>query len=196
VHLTTAIPAVRRGVSKRNGQMDRDYIISRWKSKREIGSPVKTGRFLWHITYRSTLEDFSIARDGLLCPDEGAVFAHDGLKRFMDMFPWILDFWDMRDYAVEGAQYNMYSFWRIDTRIAGLQWYRDPFMAEDADAYGVNPRMYVCTPNPVPPAALRLYEFDLDRYLKPLVRVWIEEGVAHIGGNRGDFEGLVLKTFR
>jgi len=160
-----------------------------------LDNPLKPARYLWHIKYRSHQSDLRIARQGLLRMDGNAVYACNGLRFFNDMYPWFLDAWEVRHLPIEGIQFASYSYWRIDTRIANTPWFVDPFMAEEYHVCRWNssckPRNFICTPNNIPNAALRLYSFDLDRFLQRKPVIQRRQGAVSVVYHDNDFETLV-----
>lgn len=149
---------------------------------------VNPPRFLWHVKHAGRSSDLNIARFGLLKPKDYAVFAHNQLENFNDMYPY---FMDSRDFETEvtGAEFYDYSFWRIDTQIANVPWFIDPYCEDEP--FIASPIHYLCTPNSIPKEALKLFNFDLDNYLKKEPKFKLKNGVAHIYGIRTDFDTLV-----
>ena len=66
--------------------------------------------------------------------------------------------------------YCTYDFWRIDTIKAGVNWYIDPYMANDCTIYYDNakPSYFLCTPSIIPADALDLMEYDIEEYNRHL----------------------------
>lgn len=156
-------------------------------------TPLKTSRYLWHITYDFHERNLSIAAHGLVCPNNYAVFAHSNLYKFEYTYPYFLDTWDIffnGNYPMKGYEFSMYSYWRIDTRLAGVQWFQDPNMLRD-DICMTKPSHYVCTNNNIPSKALKLFKFDLSRYLSQRPFITRVDGVASIRPYRNDFDSLV-----
>jgi hypothetical protein len=155
-----------------------------------LGKEVKPERFLWHVTWEYHSSDLSIAQIGLLKPKDYAVFAHNGLTDFNDMYPYFMDCWDFDNRLVntELSPFFNYSFWRIDTKIAKVPWYIDPYCA--SEPFIEHPLHYLCTPNPIPKEALKLFKFDLNCYLKRTPYVHYSNGAAHISPIYSDFDTL------
>lgn len=160
-------------------------------------TPIRTPRFLWHISYDCDYIDMSIAAQGLLCPPNYAVFAHANVTDFEFLYPCFLDAWDInhREKNIRAARFNAYSFWRIDTQLIDNEWYRDPNMAMDAKAYGTYAHYYLCSNKSVPSDALKLFKFDLQRYIdrKPFISGYA--GVSSIRACKSDFDCLVPDRF-
>jgi hypothetical protein len=155
-----------------------------------LGKEVKPERFLWHVKWAYRTSDLNIAQRGLLKPKDYAVFAHNGLTDFNDMYPYFMDCWelDWDQIKIKGSQFNYYSFWRIDTKIAKVPWYIDPYCA--TEPFVEQPLHYLCTPNPIPKEALKLFRFDLNCYLKRTPYVHYSNGAAHISPIYSDFDTL------
>jgi hypothetical protein len=156
-------------------------------------TPIKTSRYLWHITYDFHERNLSIAANGLVCPDNYAVFAHSNLYKFKYTFPYFLDIDDIffgADDLMKGYEFSLYSFWRIDTRLANVAWFQDPNMLEDAIGFS-KPSYYVCTNNNIPNKALKLFKFDLSRYSSQRPFITSGDGVASVRPYRNDFDSLV-----
>jgi hypothetical protein len=166
-----------------------------FKEKVELDQPACHDRFIWHVTYNRPFYNWLIAKNGLALPFRGAVFAHNNLPRFEFMYPYFVDRydWDMGPNRDRGddAQYDRYSFWRIDTKKCGFQWYIDPGMIDDSEFLGVSQHHYVCTPNAIPNSALRLYSFNMDNYIFRNPKIYFKDGSAHILPIRDDFDTLV-----
>jgi hypothetical protein len=156
-------------------------------------TPIKTSRYLWHITYDFHERNLSIAAHGLVCPNNYAVFAHSNLYKFEYTYPYFMDIWDIffdGNYPMKGYEFSMYSFWRIDTHLANITWFQDPNMAEDAIGFS-KPTYYVCTNNDIPNKALKLFKFDLSRYSSQRPFITRGDGVASVRPYRNDFDSLV-----
>ena len=158
----------------------------------ELDKPVFHNRFLWHVTYDSHDLNWLIAKQGLIPPYLGGVFAHNRLTDFENMYPYFDDRYDWRlsRMAFDGTLLRVYSFWRIDTRLCDNVWYIDPAMIQDAKYLGVSSRHYLCTPQAVPPAALRLYHYDDANFMSRNPRIYYKNGTAHIRPVRDDFDTL------
>ena len=164
-----------------------DNFIGRLEQK-----PVKTSRYLWHITYDYDDRDLTIAAYGLLCPENYAVFAHSNIFSFMQTYPYFLDFWDFEIQTIKlCCQFSAYSFWRIDTRLANVDWFIDPNMVGDAKSEGFNYKNYVCSLNSIPNYALKLFKYDRDRFAYKRPFITRGDGVASIRPYRNDFDSLV-----
>ena len=136
--------------------------------------------------------DWLIAKNGLICPANYAVFAHNRLASFDAMFPYFLDVWDFHSdmFLVEGYQFTAYSFWRIDTQKAGVNWYVDPNMKTDAELLGFNPYNYVCSIQSIPNSALKLFTIDRPRYVDMSPTLMVGNGVVSIKPYTTDFDAL------
>lgn len=159
----------------------------------ELGKPVFHHRFLWHITNNLRSLNLLIAKQGINLPYNGAVYAHNELPSFEYMYPYFVDRhdWFMPPDRQDGAQFDRYSFWRIDTHKLLSSWYLDPGMFSDADYLGISKHHFLCTPQAIPPQALRLYQFHLDNYIFRNPKIRYENGSAHIRPVRNDFDTLV-----
>lgn len=157
-----------------------------------LKNPVKNERFLWHITYNQKETNLLIARQGITLPLWGAVYAHHALPSFDFMYPYFVDRvdWFYHNLRDDGAQFDDYAFWRIDTRFCGFTWYLDPGMERDSQILQVPHHHYLCTPNAIPPHALRLYRFNLDNYRFRNPRIIYKNGCALIRPIRSDFDTL------
>lgn len=155
-----------------------------------LGKEVKPDRFLWHVTWGHTSSDLSIAQIGLRKPKDYAVFAHNQLTDFNDMYPYFMDCWDFDNRLVrtEYSPFYNYSFWRIDTKIAKVPWYIDPYCA--SEPFIDQPLHYLCTPNPIPKEALKLFKFDLKCYVERTPYIHYSNGAAHISPIFSDFDTL------
>ena len=155
-------------------------------------TPVQTSRYLWHIKYDSYNSDLKIAANGLLCPKNYAVFAHTHNFGFNDMYPYFMDFWDFDIQVLDlECQFSAYSFWRIDTNLANVDWFIDPNMKEDSELLGYNYKNYVCTLNSIPNYALKLFKYDRDRYVTKRPFITRGNGVASVRPYRNDIDSLV-----
>jgi hypothetical protein len=161
----------------------------------ELGKPVLHHRYLWHVTYNRHNLNLLIAKQGIVLPFRGAVYAHNNPPSFDIMYPYFVDrhdwFMGPSRYRCDGAQFDRYSFWRIDTQKLGLSWYLDPGMFSDADYLGVSKHHYLCTPHAIAPRALRLYNFDLDNYIFRNPKIYYGNGCAQIRPIRDDFDTLM-----
>lgn len=139
---------------------------------------IKPSRYLWHVTKKCDIFDYSIAKDGIICPKGYAVFANHNLHHLLNMYPISIDC-NWEDYFF----IDSYSFWRIDTYELDVQWYIDPFMKGDLDyfsainQYNFNPSNFVCTPHSIPSYALELYEIYSDTKFNP----FIKNRLCHLG---------------
>ena len=172
-----------------------DNFIGRLKQK-----PVKTSRYLWHIKYEHYDTDLQIAAFGLKCPKKYAVFAHSNIFNFNYTYPYFLDSWDFEIQTIDFAcQYSIYSFWRIDTHLANVDWFIDPNMFDDVQSEsckseGFNYKNYVCSLNSIPNYALKLFKYDRDRFAYKRPFITRGDGVASIRPYRNDFDSLVPDT--
>ena len=161
---------------------------------RVVKSPVVTNRFLWHIRDAHEMDDYLIAQEGLTCYGNFAVFAHNNIKSFDHTYPLFLDrniFWDSDNVF---PLLEKYSFWRIDTHLAKTIWYEDPNMEPDIDIYNLSKtkNSYVCSFNPIPNTALKLFKFNTYYYLKrKKYKVLHTNDVCSIVHHSNDFEALL-----
>ncbi|NBP05357.1 MAG: hypothetical protein EBV15_03935 [Bacteroidetes bacterium] len=158
-----------------------------------LGNPVKHDRFLWHVTYFTKVSTLLIGRRGIALPLRGAVYAHNALPTFDAMYPYFVDCvdWFYPVHRNDGAQFDDYAFWRIDTHLCKFPWYLDPGMKEDSKFLGMEEHNYLCTPNAIPPEALSLFRFDMDNYRFRNPKIRFIDGCAHIRPIRSDFDTLV-----
>jgi hypothetical protein len=164
-----------------------DNFIGRLEQK-----PVRTSRYLWHIKYDRYYSDLQIAAYGLLCPENYAVFAHSNVFSFMQTYPYFLDFWDFEIQTIDlCCQFSAYSFWRIDTRLANVDWFIDPNMVDETHIDGFNCKNYVCSLNNIPNYALKLFKYDRDRYVTKRPFITRGNGVVSVRPYRNDFDSLV-----
>jgi hypothetical protein len=150
--------------------------------------PVITNRYLWHLKYNVHQSDLSVAANGLICSENYAVFAHNCLNDFELLYPYLYD----------QNRFNMsledYSFWRIDTHLLdNNEWFVDPNMKVELRFrnYRAKPINYLCTLNNIPNTALKLFNFNRNRYESKNVFVNINEGVANVYPYRNDYDSLV-----
>ena len=139
--------------------------------------PVIPERYVWHASTlyygEQRLDRFSIATRGLMHDYSRyakAVFAHNRIADIRDFYPLIVDFMDY-EYGESNGSYIQpeflegFDFWRIDTRVFKGKWYIDPNMKEELVWFDrTRPINYICTPENIPPAALKLYEFDFELF--------------------------------
>jgi hypothetical protein len=161
--------------------------------KPSLTQTIRPSRFVWHVS--APYNDLSIAAYGLECPENNAVFAHNNLKSFDDMYPYFLDFWDIdfREISIDGIQFCQYSYWRIDTSKLNINWYVDPEMEGDCSISCINsnPRNFICTPNSIPTYALELFEFDYSLYKNRPPFLTRGDGIVSASPRRTDFDCLV-----
>ena len=164
-----------------------DNFIARLDRK-----PIATNRYIWHVKYEHYASDLLIAKNGLICPANFAVFAHNNATSFDNLYPYFLDKWEMGRnwFLIDGFQFTAYSFWRIDTLKANTQWYLDPNMTIDAEMLGFNPQHYVCALNPIPSSALKLFKINLSHYANMPVKLKKGNGVVSVSPFSSDFEAL------
>jgi hypothetical protein len=159
-------------------------------------TPVKTSRYLWHITENNETTNLYIAAKGLVARKNYAVFAHNNIYKFNYTYPYFLDINEFNNdnlFLVDGYQFTEYSFWRIDTQLANTNWFIDPNMADDYLFYAPNlsPKNYVCSLNNIPNKALKLFNFDRNRYVNKSPFISYYSGVATIRPYKNDFDSLV-----
>jgi hypothetical protein len=155
-------------------------------------TPVKTNRFLWHIKYGSYQSDLRIAAHGLIRPENYAVFAHNNVFSFNISYPIFMDLWEVDLQTIRSSrQFSAYSFWRIDTFLANVDWFTDPNMKEDTEILGFDFNNYVCAIKDIPNYALKLFKFDRDRYITKRPFVTHINGVASVRPYKNDFDSLV-----
>ena len=129
--------------------------------------PITPRRYVWHVGsapwYRrhSSVEQYSIATEGLKCscsrPSFNAVFANNNSFHYTRFFPFIDDIvLEPCDPAVD--------YWRIDTYAFEAKWYVDPNMMYLLRLYYDDPSDYICTPDDVPPHALKLFHYPEHLY--------------------------------
>lgn len=137
---------------------------------REFDQPIKTRRFVYHVSYWGFRK--SISKYGLLLHgkygryDESAIFANNSPYPRYHWYPFVLDGWDWsvgekfsflneesHDWFIRHASY--YDFWQIDTKAIPNQWYRD-------DATDLDIAFPVVTFENIPPHALKLYKLQND----------------------------------
>jgi len=159
--------------------------------------PIKTSRFLWHVSYNYNSTNLYIANEGLLCEDNYAVFAHQYVASFNDTYPYFLDLWEWDYNAVSypGKDLLQYSFWRIDTfKLNQFDWFIDPNMEDDylchCNTKVISPINFVCTLNTIPNYALKLFTLDIDRYNSKQSFVKFSDGVANCSPYKNDFDAL------
>jgi hypothetical protein len=166
-----------------------------WESrdflKRLDKTAVKTSRYLWHITDNYPSLNWQIAVDGLICPRNYAVFAHNNVDEFADTFPYFL-YWDCFELEdrISSVHFRFYSFWRIDTRLADLVWYADPNMGIDEKALGLGKNSFVCALQSVPNYALKLFKHDPNRFVNRNPIICKSNGVTSVRGIETDFDSL------
>lgn len=148
--------------------------------------PIIPARFVWHVSHRgygeTDLETFSIARRGILRDYNHygpAVFAHNKLNSLTDFYPFCIDFAFERGQPLSDLTpsrwFQSCGFWRIDTHIFNGTWYIDPNL-KDGGHFGCGRAInFICTPEDIPPYALRYFEFDTDAYISDLPRILREE---------------------
>jgi hypothetical protein len=115
-----------------------------YKGKPFTTEAVKTGPYVWHLTWCSNRE--KIVKDGIL-PLHGLVFANNVNDNINEMWHW--------DTEMEWADGSHLDYWRIDVRKARCRWYADI----NIDNYCTWGR-YVCTPSPIPVEAITLFQHD------------------------------------
>lgn len=156
--------------------------------------PIKPNRFVWHVTVKSLEIDLSIAYEGLIAYFRGSVFAHNGLADFYDMYNIV--FFETGNVShlpdVAGAVCSVFSYWRIDTSLLPFDWYIDPLMENDHKVchHGAKAHNFICTPNNIPPHALKLFDFNYKNYWRGCY-IKKGNGVVHVKPFRTDFDGLV-----
>lgn len=125
----------------------------------------------------------------------GMVFANSFLKKFHDTYPYCIDsWWELDHIPVEerGSCFNIFSYWRIDTRAFKAQWYVDPYMKNDcASGYAGVLKNYICTDTDIPLHALKNFTFSRERFenRNPIIRS--VEGVSSYYSLENDFDTLV-----
>lgn len=144
--------------------------------------PIKTSRFLWHVTYNTKSMNLFIAAYGLIRADNYAVFANNKLDCFGMMYPFCIDF---------HCDYTEYSFWRIDTSLLNVDWFIDPNMRNDLNILTGKAHNYVCSLQSIPNYALKLFHVNPFRLLheEPFIRH--NDGVVSISPYRNDLDALV-----
>jgi hypothetical protein len=152
-------------------------------------------RFVWHIKYANLIQDISIAESGLVKGKYGMVFANSFLTKFYDTYPYCIDsMWELDHIPVEekGSCFNIFSYWRIDTRAFKAQWFVDPCMRLDCEvSFSGVPKNYICTDTDIPLHALKNFTFSRERFenRNPIIRS--VEGVSSYYSLENDFDTLV-----
>ena len=152
--------------------------------------PVTTNRYLWHLKYNYHKSDLSLAANGLICSENYAVFAHNCLYDFELLYPYLYD----KNNYYHNFKLENYSFWRIDTHLLdNNEWFVDPNMKGELryNSYRAKPTNYICTLNNIPNTALKLFNFNRNRYESKNVFLNINNGVANVYPYRNDYDSLV-----
>jgi hypothetical protein len=136
--------------------------------------PIKPRRYVYHVT--NPKNRVSIMFDGIktyktLNPAYKLAFVnnapiHQDLSHF-----WPLPI-DIYDPSPSGRSLSLkefkssYDYWRIDTKIANLTWYIDPYMENELKSYGIpgNSTYFLCTDSVIPADSLDLMDFDLEQF--------------------------------
>ena len=156
-------------------------------------TPVVTNRYIWHIGKLNDDTNYQIAAEGLTCYSNFAVFAHNNITCFDHTYPVFIDrniFWDGPIFPL----LENYSFWRIDTQVAQVDWFEHPNMQEEISVYGLSTKKasYVFSFNTIPNTALQLFHFDTKTYFKrKSFRVVSSNGVTSIVHTINDFATLL-----
>ena len=159
-------------------------------------APVATNRYLWHIGNMHDDTNYKIAAEGLTCYLNFAVFAHNNITCFDHTYPVFID----RNIFWEGPVFPLlesYSFWRIDTQVAQVDWFEDPNMQEEISVYGLSTKKasYVCSFDTIPNTALQLFYFDTKTYFKKKTfKIAQSIGVTSIVHSVNDFATLLPVT--
>jgi len=159
---------------------------------------IKTTRYLWHVTDNNPEVNLSIASEGLICDKDYAVFAHNNVQDFNALFPYIFTSKLSWMGCEEHDKFNAllrFSFWRIDTSLVDGEWYVDPNMERDLHrvrGLKVTSSNFVCTLVNVPPAALKLFQIDFERFFCKKPTVAVRAGVTSVYMPRRDFDCLRL----
>lgn len=176
--------------------MKTDNLTHNFRS-RVSKQPIKTSRFLWHVTYNHRSTNLYIANNGLLCEDNYAVFAHQYVSNFNDTYPYCLDSNDFNFNSMPypGTEFLGYAFWRIDTfKLNQFDWFIDPNMENDYTFYCntsvISPLNFVCTLNTIPTYALKLFTIDIERYNSKQSFVKFSDGAANCSPYKNDFDAL------
>jgi hypothetical protein len=152
-------------------------------------------RFVWHIKYANLIQDISIAESGLVKGMFGMVFANSFLTKFHDSYPYCVDSWWELDHipvAERGSCFNIFSYWRIDTRAFRGQWYVDPNMRNDcASGFAGVPKNYICTDSDIPSYALKNFTFSRKRFENRSPIISSVEGASSYFSLANDFDTLV-----
>jgi hypothetical protein len=157
--------------------------------KKNYTLPVRTNRFLYHVSYSSNRE--SIFKKGLIgCPKKindftNAIFAHNSSIPDYGWYPFCFDVgweWDYSvkfDDPVDDFAYQMekngYDFWRIDTWQLKNKWFLDDIGMDDFYEGSQYP-LFVVTFENIPPTVLKRYKIHAE---PKIIRF---NGVAHIEG--------------
>lgn len=149
----------------------------KWILEKEI----QPERYVYHITSNdfdnqplsldnpNRLRD-KIKKEGLTCKEHWAIFANNGLRKAQDLFPFCLNYYQPFRTPlpkVMKSHMTQFDFWRIDTHAFRGKWFIDPVMSYDIDIINKNSKRqnktsYICTREPIPNWALKLYTFDKD----------------------------------
>jgi hypothetical protein len=153
-------------------------------------------RYVWHIKPCDPSSALSIAEQGLIGKKENLVFAHNNLRLLEDSYPYFIDCYDFMMYRdIKPKEFfSVYEYWRIDTSLLDFDWFIDPYMVEDISVYCsrfASVENFICTPNNIPPHALKLFNFVYSRYLDRPTRVQYFEGAVCASPCRNDFDTLV-----
>lgn len=162
------------------GKWERPWYLKTGK-KWNLETEIKPERYVWHVSHRDIgrherpeLNNFElrekIREEGLICRDDWAVFANNGLGKAQDLFPFCLDFY--RPFrtplpSVMKSRMTIHDYWRIDTHAFRGKWFIDPVMSNDIDDINKNSERlkktsFICTREHIPSWALKLYTFDRD----------------------------------
>lgn len=157
--------------------------------KKNYTLPVKTNRFLYHVSYSCNRE--SILEKGLIgCPKKindftDAIFAHNSAIPDYRWYPFCFDVdWDW-DYSIKfddpfddfayQMEKNGYDFWRIDTWQLKNKWFLDN-IGMDVFHEGSRYPLLVVTFENIPPTALKRYKIHAEP------RIICLNGVTHVEG--------------
>jgi len=149
-------------------------------------------RYVWHVSHQGygcveggiNLEKFSIARRGILRDYNNygpAVFAHNKLVNLSSFYPFCIDGafeWGSPSHDLTpSGWFQCCGFWRIDTSVLDCNWFIDPNMKDNTSVrFGWKKAdNYICTPEDIPPYALKYFEFDMEAYISDLPRI-LQEG--------------------
>jgi hypothetical protein len=152
-------------------------------------------RFVWHIKYSNLIQDISIAESGLIRGMHGMVFAHSFITKFRDTYPYCIDIYGELDHVPvhrRSSCFDIFTYWRIDTRAFKAQWYVDPNMRHDCVlSYEGVPKNYICTDSDIPSHALKNFTFSRKRFENRTPIIHSIDGASSYFSIENDFDTLL-----